>query len=63
LVGFSNITPSAAQLPLFALFAQNYSIDTVMQINPVTWTLCVEISFYALLPLLGLVALARTTRE
>ena len=57
IVGFSDLMPAAGQLPLFALFAQNYSIDTVMEINPVTWTLCVEASFYALLPLLGLGAL------
>jgi peptidoglycan/LPS O-acetylase OafA/YrhL len=56
-VGYSALLPSAGQLPLFALFGQNYSIDTVMQINPVTWTLCVEVSFYVLLPLLGIVAL------
>jgi peptidoglycan/LPS O-acetylase OafA/YrhL len=62
-VGFSALVPSAGQLPLFALFAQNYSIDTVMEINPVTWTLCVEVSFYALLPLLGLAALRLAPRR
>jgi peptidoglycan/LPS O-acetylase OafA/YrhL len=56
-VGYSKLVPSAGQLPVFALFGQNYSIDTVMQINPVMWTLCVEVSFYVLLPLLGIVAL------
>jgi peptidoglycan/LPS O-acetylase OafA/YrhL len=56
-VGYSTLVPSAGQLPVFALFGQNYSIDTVMQINPVMWTLCVEVSFYVLLPLLGIVAL------
>ena len=56
-IGPSRLAPQAEQLPLFALFAQNYSIDTVMGINPVTWTLCVEVSFYALLPLLGIAAL------
>jgi peptidoglycan/LPS O-acetylase OafA/YrhL len=55
-VGFDRLTPAAGELPLFALFGQNYSMDTVMEINPVTWTLCVEASFYVLLPLLGLVA-------
>jgi peptidoglycan/LPS O-acetylase OafA/YrhL len=55
-VGYSALVPSAEQLPLFAAFGQNYSVDTVMKINPVTWTLCVEISFYLLLPLLGIVA-------
>jgi peptidoglycan/LPS O-acetylase OafA/YrhL len=54
-VGYSTIVPSAAQLPLFAVFGQNYSMDTVMKINPVTWTLCVEVAFYVLLPVLGLV--------
>jgi peptidoglycan/LPS O-acetylase OafA/YrhL len=56
-IGPSRLAPATGQLPLFALFAQNYSIDTVMQINPVTWTLCVEASFYVLLPLLGIAAL------
>jgi peptidoglycan/LPS O-acetylase OafA/YrhL len=42
-----------AGLPLFAVFAQNYSATTVMQLNPVTWTLCVEMAFYVVLPLLA----------
>lgn len=41
---------------LFALFAQNYSPDTLIRLNPVTWTLCLEVAFYTLLPLLGLAA-------
>jgi peptidoglycan/LPS O-acetylase OafA/YrhL len=41
-------------LPLFAVLAQNYSAETVMQVNPVTWTLCIEAAFYVLLPLLAL---------
>src|SRR3954464_3932502 len=48
--------PDAADLPLFAVFGQNYSLDTIMRLNPVTWTLCVEAAFYVLLPLLGAVA-------
>jgi peptidoglycan/LPS O-acetylase OafA/YrhL len=36
------------------VLAQNYSAGTVMQLNPVTWTLCVEAAFYLLLPLLAL---------
>jgi peptidoglycan/LPS O-acetylase OafA/YrhL len=55
-VGYSTIVPSAEHLPLFAVLAQNYSMDTVMKINPVTWTLSVEAAFYVLLPLLGLIA-------
>ena len=35
-----------AQLRLFAVFGQNYSMDTVMHIDPVTWTLCIEAAFY-----------------
>jgi peptidoglycan/LPS O-acetylase OafA/YrhL len=56
MVGYSTIVPAAGDLPLFAVFGQNYSIDAVMQINPVTWTLCVEAAFYVLLPLLGMIA-------
>jgi peptidoglycan/LPS O-acetylase OafA/YrhL len=45
--------PAVSDLPLFAVFGQNYSLDTIMRLNPVTWTLCVEAAFYVLLPLLG----------
>jgi peptidoglycan/LPS O-acetylase OafA/YrhL len=55
--GHRELVPSAAYLPLFLVFAQNYSLETLMQIDPVFWTLCVEAAFYALLPLLGLLAL------
>src|SRR4051794_9625896 len=48
--------PDAADLPLFAVFGQNYSLDTIMRLNPVTWTLCVEAAFYVLLPVLGALA-------
>jgi peptidoglycan/LPS O-acetylase OafA/YrhL len=41
---------------MFALFAQNYSLTTVMKINPVTWTLGVEVAFYLALPLIGALA-------
>src|SRR3954464_13091829 len=48
--------PAASDLPLFAIFGQNYSLDTIMRLNPVTWTLCVEAAFYVLLPLIGAIA-------
>src|SRR3954471_3273479 len=48
--------PDAGGLPLFAVFGQNYSHDTFMRLNPVTWTLCLEAAFYVALPLIGLVA-------
>ena len=41
---------------LFAVFGENYSMSTLMKIDPVMWTLCVEAAFYVVLPLLGLVA-------
>jgi peptidoglycan/LPS O-acetylase OafA/YrhL len=47
--------PSGGDLPLFAFFAQNYSTHTILTFNPVTWTLCLEVLFYALLPLFGAV--------
>jgi peptidoglycan/LPS O-acetylase OafA/YrhL len=45
--------PNGSDLALFAVFAQNYSTHTILTFNPVTWTLCLEVLFYALLPLLG----------
>jgi peptidoglycan/LPS O-acetylase OafA/YrhL len=45
-----------ADLAFFLFFAQNYSSHTVLTFNPVTWTLCLEVLFYALLPLLGIAA-------
>ena len=58
-VGPDDILPSASELPAFAVFAQNYSLDTLMQLNPVLWTLSVEAAFYVALPLIAAVG-ART---
>jgi peptidoglycan/LPS O-acetylase OafA/YrhL len=55
--GFDPITPTAGQIPLFLAFGQNYSMDSIMQLIPVAWTLCVEAAFYVVLPLIGLLAL------
>lgn len=57
LTGVDNITPSARELPVFLAFGQNYSMDTIMELIPVAWTLCVEVAFYLALPLVGLLAL------
>jgi peptidoglycan/LPS O-acetylase OafA/YrhL len=46
-----------AKLPLFFLFGQNYSPDTLLKLNAATWTLSVEVAFYLLLPLIGLAVL------
>ncbi len=45
--------PTESGVPLFFFFAQNYSGSTIMKLNPVTWTLCLEVAFYVLLPILG----------
>jgi peptidoglycan/LPS O-acetylase OafA/YrhL len=47
----------AGKLPLFLVFGQNYSPDTLLKLNAATWTLAVEVAFYALLPVVGLAAL------
>lgn len=57
LVGLDSMIPPLDQLPVFLLFLQNYSIDTLMGINAVLWTLCIEMSFYAVLPVIGLAAI------
>jgi peptidoglycan/LPS O-acetylase OafA/YrhL len=69
LVAAASATPGARpvgarDLPLFLFFGQNYSGTTIMRLNPVTWTLCIEAAFYVMLPVFGLVVyrLARSHR-
>jgi peptidoglycan/LPS O-acetylase OafA/YrhL len=45
--------PTDSGFTLFFFLAQNYSGGTIMRLNPVTWTLCLEVAFYVLLPVLG----------
>jgi acetyltransferase len=52
-------TVESGELPLFAVFAQNYSPDTLLKLNAATWTLSVEVAFYLMLPVIGLLALRR----
>jgi peptidoglycan/LPS O-acetylase OafA/YrhL len=52
-------TVAAGDIPLFAIFAQNYSPDTLLKLNAATWTLAVEVAFYVMLPVVGLIALNR----
>jgi peptidoglycan/LPS O-acetylase OafA/YrhL len=47
----------SAKLPLFFVFGQNYSPDTLLKLNAATWTLAVEVAFYLMLPVVGLLAL------
>lgn len=61
--GMDDLIPPPSDLPMFAIFAQNYSLETIMGINSVTWTLCVEAAFYVLLPLIGLAALRLAPRS
>ena len=44
---------SAGQLPLFAAFGQNYVGAVEGKLDPPMWSLVVEVSFYAVLPLVG----------
>lgn len=39
------------QLPIFLLFAQNYVDATSQGLNPPTWTIVVEVSFYVAVPI------------
>lgn len=48
--------PEAGNLWLFAVFGQNFARDTLLTLNPPTWTLAVEATFYLVLPVLGLLA-------
>lgn len=51
----------AAKVPVFFVFGQNYSPDTLLKLNAATWTLAVEVAFYLMLPVIGWLAL-RTSR-
>ena len=55
--------PPPGELPLFAFFGQNLSPGTVMKLNPPMWTLAVEMSFYAVLPAIGWLALRLKPRR
>jgi peptidoglycan/LPS O-acetylase OafA/YrhL len=47
---------TAAQLPIFLAFAQNQFAATHNHLDPPMWSLTVEVSFYAVLPIVALVA-------
>lgn len=49
--------PPAEDLWLFAVFGQNFHVDTLLSLNAPLWTLAVEWSFYLVLPVLGWLAL------
>ena len=43
-----------AELPVFLVFAQNHFLETIKHLDPPMWTLAIEVSFYAALPLVRL---------
>jgi len=55
--------PPSDELPLFVVFGQNFSPASVMKLNPPMWSLAVEVMFYALLPLIGWLALRLPPRR
>ena len=55
--------PPAGELPLFVVFGQNFSPGSVMKLNPPMWSLATEVSFYALLPAIGWLALRVAPRR
>jgi len=55
--------PAVELLPLFAVFGQAFHPGTVAELNPPMWTLTVEATFYAVLPLLGALALLLSRRR
>lgn len=46
-----------AQLPVFFVFAENHFLETIKHLDPPMWTLAIEVSFYAALPVFGLLAI------
>ena len=55
--------PPPDTLPLFVVFGQNFSPESVMKLNPPMWSLAVEVMFYATLPLIGWLALRLSPRR
>ncbi|WP_205699591.1 acyltransferase [Conexibacter sp. SYSU D00693] len=53
---------TAGELPVFLLLAQEWFPETAKQLDPPMWTLGVELTFYALLPLVALVTLRLARR-
>lgn len=51
--------PPAGDVWLFTVFGQNLQSSTLLKLDPPMWTLAVEATFYAVLPLLGWLALRR----
>uniref|UniRef100_A0A6J5ZDW8 Unannotated protein n=1 Tax=freshwater metagenome TaxID=449393 RepID=A0A6J5ZDW8_9ZZZZ len=49
--------PPVELLPLFFIFAQNFSPQTLLKLDPPMWTLAVEAAFYVVLPAVGWLAL------
>ncbi len=56
-VGAAQLVPPAGQVLRFLYFGQSYWANTLTAVDAVTWTLCIEVAFYVLLPVLGWVAL------
>lgn len=48
--------PPAEDVWLFGVMGQNFSPDTLLKLDSVTWTLPIELAFYAALPLVGWIA-------
>lgn len=53
---------TVGDLPYFAFFLQNYFDDTRALLNPPTWSLAVEVSFYALIPVFGWIIIRAVAR-
>ncbi|MDX8151376.1 acyltransferase [Patulibacter brassicae] len=53
---------ATSELPRYFAFLQNYSEATAGRLNPPSWTIAVEASFYVAVPVLGLLA-ARLVRR
>lgn len=55
--------PPAHLLPLFFIFAQNFSGQTLLKLDPPMWTLVVEATFYVVLAPIGWLALRAGRRR